>query len=287
VGWFDVWQLKSAYEDSYFAAAYLMNADGSCATRLTYGGAARDVEQASWRPQPSSTLPRLHCADLFVTVSTRRSHEVALTSPLSDVATVENRGDRVAQSVVMTLAVGAIVPVSASGRGARCRVARKLVTCALGRIAPGEKRTVAFVGRSPAVGGSRAFVIARAASRTAEGDLSNNLDVVAHDVANCTLLGTAARETIVGTSRRDLICGRDGNDTIRSLAGDDWINAGRGDDTIDPGPGRDYVIAKPGNDQIFAADGARDRIQCGEGTDRVIADARDVLSADCDDVTRR
>ena len=41
-----------------------------------------------------------------------------------------------------------------------------------------------------------------------------------------------------------------------------------------------------GNDTILAADGEADSITCGAGTDRVTADALDVVAPDCETVTR-
>jgi hypothetical protein len=41
------------------------------------------------------------------------------------------------------------------------------------------------------------------------------------------------------------------------------------------------------NDKIFAADGERDVIDCGEGSDRLSADQLDLVRRNCEAVTRQ
>ena len=67
----------------------------------------------------------------------------------------------------------------------------------------------------------------------------------------------------------------------------DTFIGGPGNDTIIGGPGRDVLIGGPGNDVLSARDGQRDRIRCGPGRDRVIADRFDVVARDCELVSRR
>ncbi|HST38616.1 MAG TPA: calcium-binding protein [Conexibacter sp.] len=98
----------------------------------------------------------------------------------------------------------------------------------------------------------------------------------------------------------DVVQGGEGNDVVNGGAGNDDVDGSFGDDTIDPGPGRDTVSAdlrggdcgplwckSPyGNDTVLARDGEVDSISCGAGTDRVVADAADVVAPDCETVER-
>jgi len=58
-------------------------------------------------------------------------------------------------------------------------------------------------------------------------------------------------------------------------------------DRITPGVQARAVYAFGGNDLIRARDGRREYIDCGRGRDRVVADARDVVTSTCEVVTRR
>jgi hypothetical protein len=88
--------------------------------------------------------------------------------------------------------------------------------------------------------------------------------------------GPAGRK-INGTPKADNLKGGPGRDTIR---------AGAGNDRINPGAGRDTVFGGVGNDTIQAVDKTRDVIDCGAGTDTVVADKIDVLKG-CETVKRR
>lgn len=127
-----------------------------------------------------------------------------------------------------------------------------------------------------------------------------------------TYTGTEADETLEmhqilgsvkldGRGGNDKLVGADGPDTLDGGAGDDDLDAGFGDDTITPGPGRDSVSADRrggdcgpywckypyGNDTVYAADGEVDSIDCGAGTDKVIADPADVVAPNCETVERK
>jgi hypothetical protein len=100
---------------------------------------------------------------------------------------------------------------------------------------------------------------------------------------------------IVGTNRAgyhpggggdDRIFGRGGPDTLVGGAGDDHLYGGAGNDYIDGGSGEDRLLGGDGSDTLLAADGEPDRIGCGAGNDRVIADTFDIVAADCEQVTR-
>lgn len=82
-------------------------------------------------------------------------------------------------------------------------------------------------------------------------------DTVADDVEN--IHGGAAGDTLAG-----------------SPAANDIV-AGAGADAVNPAGGADFVDAGAGDDAIAARDGVQDRIDCGDGFDRVTADAFDTV----------
>jgi Ca2+-binding RTX toxin-like protein len=71
------------------------------------------------------------------------------------------------------------------------------------------------------------------------------------------------------------VIGSDGADVIQDGAGATQILSGGGDDIVEPRGGADTVQAGTGDDVIVANDGVRDTIDCGDGTDRVVADGND------------
>lgn len=95
--------------------------------------------------------------------------------------------------------------------------------------------------------------------------------------------GTDAQESIVkGTKKNDVLTGTAGKDRILGYSGKDWLRGLAGDDILDGGKGADIVSGGPGKDRILARDGARDRIYCGFGKDRVVADRLDRIESDCE-----
>jgi hypothetical protein len=67
----------------------------------------------------------------------------------------------------------------------------------------------------------------------------------------------------------------------------DLLFAGTGNDHVLGGPGQDDHFGGPGNDTLASADGAADRLFCGPGRDRVVADRLDFVARDCARVSRR
>jgi hypothetical protein len=47
------------------------------------------------------------------------------------------------------------------------------------------------------------------------------------------------------------------------------------------------LFGRAGNDVLSVRDARRDRVVCGAGRDRVVADRLDVVARDCERVTRR
>lgn len=77
--------------------------------------------------------------------------------------------------------------------------------------------------------------------------------------------GMAGPDTVVGGAVDDALYGGTGNDVVTGGAGNDVLNGGDGDDTVN------------------ARDGVSDRVDCGAGTDTVVADASDVVTG-CESV---
>jgi RTX calcium-binding nonapeptide repeat (4 copies) len=134
----------------------------------------------------------------------------------------------------------------------------------------------------------------------AEGDL------VARDVE--VIEGGAMGDTLTGDAGHNALYGGGGPDTIRGGSGDDSVDGGVGadsvsgedgadkvfgggdDDIVDGGSGADEIYGEKqlgcsgfmepcvgGSDDIRARDGARDLVDCGDGTDRVAADTTDFI----------
>jgi Ca2+-binding RTX toxin-like protein len=100
------------------------------------------------------------------------------------------------------------------------------------------------------------------------------------------LLGRAGDDVVSGGTYPDLLEGGSGRDSLRAGPGDDLLRGQRGNDVLRGGDGEDRLFAHAGADVIKAVDDRRDRVYCGDGRDRVVADARDKLFG-CERITRR
>lgn len=81
----------------------------------------------------------------------------------------------------------------------------------------------------------------------------------------------------------------DPGDRLIGGKGPDEITGGSGPDRIIAGRGRDSVSGGPGDDRMDIRDGARDDVQCGDGSDTLILDRFDFftsLAGRCEDVQR-
>jgi predicted metalloprotease len=96
----------------------------------------------------------------------------------------------------------------------------------------------------------------------------------------------AAALTARGTPAADVLRGTASADELRGHAGDDVIRGGAEGDLLVGGSGRDVFGGGNGNDRIFARDSEVDRVTCGPGRDRVVADAQDRVAEDCEVVVR-
>lgn len=99
--------------------------------------------------------------------------------------------------------------------------------------------------------------------------------------------GNARPQTFRGWKGPDRINAAAGNDCLISGGGADKISGGQGNDHLYPGGGRDRISGGAGDDKIFAVDNRRDTINCGTGTDSVVANKRDRVAKNCEKVIRR
>jgi len=84
-------------------------------------------------------------------------------------------------------------------------------------------------------------------------------------------------QRVIGTPNDDHITG-DGD-------AQEILGAG-GNDILDGGGGHDAIAGQDGDDTITSRDGVRDTVTCGDGTDSVTADRRDLVRRNCENVTR-
>lgn len=95
--------------------------------------------------------------------------------------------------------------------------------------------------------------------------------------SNDALDGGAGNDILKGDAGLDALVGATGRDRLNGGAGNDRLIGGPGRDRLLGGAGRDMIDAGPANDVVFARDGRRDRVRCGGGHDRAIADRFDVV----------
>jgi Ca2+-binding RTX toxin-like protein len=101
--------------------------------------------------------------------------------------------------------------------------------------------------------------------------------------ADC-LLGGRRPDRLIGLAGDDRLLGDDGNDRLTGGGGNDWLDGGAGADRIDGGKGRDVLLGGAGrdvllggrgDDTVIAADGHRETIDCGRGSDTAVVDRVD------------
>jgi hypothetical protein len=104
------------------------------------------------------------------------------------------------------------------------------------------------------------------------------------------LWGGGAGDVMGGGAAGDVLRGQGGNDLLYGGAGADKLRGGPGDDTITEVPsvyspaeplqtGRNRVEGDGGRDRVNVANGRRDHVDCGGGTDTVKADKGDRLKS--------
>ena len=93
--------------------------------------------------------------------------------------------------------------------------------------------------------------------------------------------GTADDDRLVGSSRANTLYAEDGNDRVLGRGGEDALKGGDGRDEVYGQEGNDRVKGSGGGDEVYGGpgddlvrggtperpnDGARDVLDCGEGT---------------------
>lgn len=101
------------------------------------------------------------------------------------------------------------------------------------------------------------------------------------------IIGSAGRDCLDGGPGRDRVSGGPGRDVVIGGPGSDRLLGGSGADRLDDAPfayaygglsaGTNHVWAGPGADAVNVANGRRDIVRCGAGSDRVSADRADRL----------
>ena len=111
------------------------------------------------------------------------------------------------------------------------------------------------------------------------------------------LLGGAGKDCLLCATRQfrgfagdKILLGGPGNDYVLAGKGSESVVGGEGNDhLVDPGNrefSKDRYSGGPGNEVIDVVHfrGASDRVICGSGFDRVVADSKDVVAPDCEKV---
>jgi len=98
--------------------------------------------------------------------------------------------------------------------------------------------------------------------------------------------GGADDDRMVGEGGNDSLSGDGGNDRAGGDAGNDTVSGGTGADFLVGGTGTDSVTGGDGNDSLFVREPAgttavADTANCGNGTDFVEADLKDIISSSC------
>ena len=95
---------------------------------------------------------------------------------------------------------------------------------------------------------------------------------LAAEVDAKVLHGTAHADRLIGTRHSDRLSGGRGPDVLKGNGDSDTLLGGRGGDRLNGGKAFDVLMGGRGNDRIDARDGHRDRIDCGQGRDKVFVD---------------
>jgi hypothetical protein len=185
-----------------------------------------------------------------------------------------NRGRARRSALSVTSSNHAVVPtrtITRRGRGARRTLTltplpggRGSAVVTVNRL--GDGQVIGSVPLAVRVGGKRA-------DRLVGGQRAN------------VFLGRKGGDRLAGGGANDLLWGGMGADQLRGGRGADHLRGGPGPDSLYGGRGPDRLATGAGADRINSRGGGRDRVNCGHGTDTVLADPRDHLS-NCERVLR-
>src|SRR5919112_88082 len=115
---------------------------------------------------------------------------------------------------------------------------------------------------------------------------TGNPDFIYSYGGNDTVHGKNAADDLRGGLGLDRLVGGSGDDIMHGEGGDDNLVGGVGDDELRGDDGKDRLKGDDGNDRLYdrSGDSVKDTFICGAGTDTVRADAKDNVSADCENV---
>ena len=103
------------------------------------------------------------------------------------------------------------------------------------------------------------------------------------DSGNDDLGGGRGSDSLVGAEGRDIVDGDQGSDSLVGGEGSDWLVNGplreTSKNTLSGGDGDDAFISNN-------LPARRDKVTCGGGYDRVVADTKDLVAPDCERVRR-
>jgi uncharacterized repeat protein (TIGR01451 family) len=97
--------------------------------------------------------------------------------------------------------------------------------------------------------------------------------------------GGSGDDHFTGDEESNVFVGGAGADLLDGAAGDDFLLGQSGADSLTGGDGFDYLDSGADDDSIQSRDGAEDEVDCGSGTDAVVADPAD-STVDCETVHR-
>ena len=112
-------------------------------------------------------------------------------------------------------------------------------------------------------------------------------DRITGDTGLDRLHGGSGDDRVRGFGGDDTINGGSGDDALGGQAGSDRIFGGKGDDKIRGGTDPDKIRGQGGSDLIRVIGGGIDVVNCGKGTDRVVADRKDKIRPNCEKVKRK
>jgi Ca2+-binding RTX toxin-like protein len=132
-----------------------------------------------------------------------------------------------------------------------------------------------YTFRPPEYAGSGAMVPGPGLDTLDESQLPvRSFSSLTFDMATCP----GCVERVIGSPVGDHITG-DGNAQA--------IFGGDGDDVIDGGGGPDIIAGQAGDDMLTSRDHMMDAVGCDGGIDTVVADRVDLVSRDCEEISRR
>jgi hypothetical protein len=258
---------------------WTVNADGTCEARL---GVAQGISEPVWSPL-APPLPAVDCVSAEVRMRwNRKPGGLRRGAPFS--VFVRNDGTQTLSEPVLEISTtrGRVAGVDNGPR--EYRDGHFLFR--LGALAPGAETLVqlrAFGVATPTASVLKAHVFNFVPPLGGSEPESERVQI---GFERCDDVGTRRGDRLVGTDQPERICGNGGSDRLFGRAEGDSLNGGEGADTIDGGRGRDVIDTGPGADVVNVRDGERDTVDCGAGTDRVVADELDRLRG-CERVVRR